>query len=68
MLRRALQPVRDTDGSLAKLDVLRNSLLETPIVDSHEDRSNLTQIEKLKDRLRKRRQAKAENLTAVRDA
>jgi len=68
MLRRALQPVRDMDVCLAKLDILRNSLLGPPIVDSHEGRSNLTQIEKLEYRLRKRRQAEAENLTVTIDA
>ena len=68
MLRRALQPVRDMDVCLVKLDILRNTLLGPPIVDSHNARINLTQIEKLEDRLRKRRQAEAENLTAAIDA
>ena len=33
MLRRALQPVRDVDVYLAKLDILRSTLLAPRIVD-----------------------------------
>jgi CHAD domain-containing protein len=68
MLRRALQPVRDMDVCLAKLDVLRNTLLAAPIVDLHEGGSKLTQIEKLDARLWQRRQAETENLIAAIDA
>lgn len=68
MLRRALQPVRDVDVCLAKLDVLRNTLRGSPIVELRKDGRSQTQIEELEERLRQRRTAEAENLTATIDA
>jgi CHAD domain-containing protein len=64
-LRRALQPVRDTDVYLAKLDGLRDTLGTAPGGKSKLTPRCLLEMKKLESRLKRRRKARVEKLMAV---
>lgn len=67
-LRRALQPVRDADVYLARLDSLRNSIGAAPESELRATRRNLRRLDKLAGHLERRREAGIEGLRAAFDA
>jgi CHAD domain-containing protein len=67
-LRRALQPVRDADVYLARLDGLRKSLQGTGDGEPQLSPRCLRQIDKLENRLRRQHQVGIDELMAVTDS
>ncbi|MGA2671742.1 MAG: CHAD domain-containing protein [Terracidiphilus sp.] len=67
-LRKALEPVRNTDVYLARLDSLRGALAETPDGATQLSPRCLREIAKLENRLRRERQTEADEMMAVLEA
>jgi len=66
-LRRVLQPVRDADVYLARLDGLRNTLGGAPGGESQLDSICLREVDKLERRLKRQRQAGTDKLFHIID-